>query len=285
MSENNYEMRDISLLDLPAFEGIELIDSPFAREDSTQLTDIERKVLEINKRGLTVLDWEKLVEEGFNAGRETGYIEGSERGRKSGYNEGIKEAQAVIDAKLSVVENFIEELKTPINNQREMLEGTLMSLVLKISGIIANKSLAEDEERVKKILTEAIDAIPPSDDKTVINISPNDRGILQDVATRNGWDLVNDEQIAQGGIKVTAGLCHVDATISGLINEAVEIFKLQMAPEARERIEKVTEEVLAEAVNKPADSSSKGRASSRVPSSASSSRASSRTPSRATRKR
>lgn len=288
MTVKDYHITDVSLLDLPSFERVGSIDSPFANVEEVQLTEVERKVLEINRRGLTVSDWEQLVEEGFNSGREAGYVEGSERGQKNGYNEGIKEAQTVIDAKLSIVENFIEELKKPINHQREMLEGTLMSLVLKISGIIANKSLAEDEERIKVILTEAIDAIPPSDDKTVISISPNDRGILQDVATKNGWELVNDEQIAQGGLKVDSGLCHVDGTVSSVINEAVEAFKSQMAPEARERIEPVKEESLAAAVNQPADSRSKGRSSARASGSASSSRTASRassTSSRTARKR
>jgi len=280
MTEDDYEITDVSLMDLPSFESFETDNSPFLKEEKSQLTDIERKVIEINNRGLTVEDWDELVEKGFNSGREAGYLDGSERGQKEGFNKGIEEAQAVIDAKLSIVENFIEELKTPISHQREMLEVTLMSLVLKISGILANKSLAEDEQRIKTVLSEAIDAIPPSDDKTVISISPNDRGILHDVATKNGWELVNDEQIAQGGIRVNSGLCHVDGTVSGAINELVEIFKSKMAPEARERIELVQEEVLAEAVNKPEESRSKGRSSAR----ASSGSRVAKTPSRTARK-
>lgn len=248
MSEGveDYNVSDISLLDLPILGEPETKNNtPFAGRQIKEMTENERMVYELNKKGLTVEDYEAMVKKAYEEGQSLGYQEGLEKGHEEGLSKGLEKAQTVVDAKLNTLESMIDDLSAPLSKNLEQIEGTLINVMFKVCSFIINKDLAEDEERYKSVLNKAISSIPPSDEQVKIKVSPHDRGLIQDLAAKKGWELINDEEIAQGGFRVESGLCTVDATIEATINELMEEFKSTMTPEAREVVDVIEPNTMA----------------------------------------
>jgi len=291
MSEDigEYDVSEISLWDLPnILDESQSNETPFQGISEKELSPIERKLVDLNKNGITLQDWNELVEAGRKEGYEKGYSEAYEKAREEGYDKGLEESQPIVEAKLNTIESMISELNNPMDNVNQAIEERLLNFSLKIASLIANKTIAEDEEMLKEIVSKAVSEIPPSKEKIVFKISPNDRGVLTDLASKNGWELVNDESIAQGGFVIESGMCKIDATVEERIKNVIDDFTSKIKPVPREIVEVIEAGAFAEMtadapVSRP--SRDRGDKSSRS-SSGSSSRSSSRTSSsRSTRRK
>jgi len=199
-----------------------------ARKPKAPLEEVDVSVLEeeIFAEKLTLSQWEEICEEARRTGHEEGLKEGREQGQREGYEQGLAQGleagQAEIQSRLQQLDNLIEQLQQPIERQREVLEATLIRLVVTLAEAAVKAELSQRVELLAQSVNEALDQLPGAGKELVVRVHPDQlkplEPLLEDVPLR----LRADDGLTAGSCVVESGSCRVDYRVEERFAQVAE---------------------------------------------------------------
>lgn len=198
------------------------------------ITEVKVVEEELYAEKLTLSQWEAIVEEARVEGREQGYQEGVEAGRKEGFDQGLQqgldEGRARIDAQLQQIESLVSHLQRPLEEQQRELETTILTLVEQLAEAVVQSELASRPELLRASITEALGCLPPNPGPVRLKLNPADCVLLTKQAELQGWELVEDSAVTQGGCELIAGASRVDVSVESRFAQVADQLKRRLLP-------------------------------------------------------
>ena len=170
---------------------------------------------------LTVEGIEKLHKE---AGEE-GYTEGFEKGQNEGYRVGMETAQLEIQHQVSLLQQVMTGLNTPLADLDEQVEHDLIGLVMTMTRQLVRRELKTDPEHVIGAVRAAMAVLPISDRKVKLFLHPSDVELVKTglsiESDDTAWKWVEDPLLTRGGVRVETANTTVDATVEARLNSVM----------------------------------------------------------------
>lgn len=202
---------------LPPDVGVEApVVQALARKPKAPLEDIDVSVVEeeIFAEKLTLSQWEEICEEarreGYSEGLKQGHEEGRQTGYEQGHAEGLEAGQTEIQSRLQRLDALIEQLQQPIEQQREVLEATLLKLVVALSEAAVKAELSQRVELLARSVREALDQLPNTSGDILLRVNPQQQAALEPLLGDVRLQLKPDENLTLGSCIVESGSCRVD---------------------------------------------------------------------------
>lgn len=170
---------------------------------------------------LTVEGIEKLHRQ---AGEE-GYTEGFEKGQNEGYRVGMEAAQLEIQQQVSLLQQVMTGLNTPLADLDEQVEHDLIGLVMTMTRQLVRRELKTDPEHVIGAVRAAMAVLPISDRKVKLFLHPSDVELVKTglsiESDDTAWKWVEDPLLTRGGVRVETANTTVDATVEARLNSVM----------------------------------------------------------------
>lgn len=225
--------------DLTAYERWEL---PLLDENGRRRASVdseERDVRPMTAEELEAIHNQAVEEghrEGFEAGKQEGmdqgaregyrlgYDEGLAAGREAGEQQGLEEARARVRDQQQRLEEVMDSLLKPIEQQREATEAALLNLVMALSRSVIHRELKLNSSHIGEVLRHAVDMLPDADESMRIHVHPDDaESVRHAVEAIEGRAVVHpDEALHPGGCKVENSRSLVDYTVEKRFQKAVQ---------------------------------------------------------------
>lgn len=170
--------------------------------------------------------------DGLKLGREAGLAQGLEEGRKQGMAEGQKKGQDLafkthgdkISRQLQHLEQVLQALAKPLEQDRQAIEEALLRLVVAVAKTVTYRSLDLPSDTILSVIQGALAALPENDGALKITLHPED---LEFIRSRPGavepaWQLIADPQIKVGGCKVESRHSLIDFTREKRFQQVVD---------------------------------------------------------------
>lgn len=187
-----------------------------ARKPPSPLSEVDVSVVEeeIFAEKLTLSQWEEMCEAARQEGHAEGASQGRDEGRRQGYAEGLEQGLAAgrteIEARLQQLDGLLQQLQTPLEQQRELLENTLIKLVVELAEAAVKAELSVNIEHLLQSVREALAQLPEGSGEVVLNVHPEQRAALSPLVETEKLVLVADESLTVGSCRVDSGSCRVD---------------------------------------------------------------------------
>ncbi|MDB2705764.1 flagellar assembly protein FliH [Pseudomonadota bacterium] len=179
------------------------------------VTDVEDQSM------LTVEGIEKL----HNEAREEGYKEGFEKGQSEGYSVGTEAGQQEIQQQVSLLQQVITRLNTPLAELDEQVEHDLIGLVMTMTRQLVRRELKADPEHVIGAVRAAMAVLPISDRKVKLFLHPSDVELVKTgLSIENddtAWEWAEDPLLTRGGVRIETANTTVDATVEARLNSVI----------------------------------------------------------------
>ncbi len=163
----------------------------------------------------------KLTAEQLQSIRKKAYQEGFQQGVDEGKASFKHQSQLVIEQFVDV----IKALKKPMEIVDESVQQQLMKLCLLVSKQVIAFEVTSSQECILKAIQDSLSLLPQSDSLIKIRLNPEDINIVKRVYAQqlsvdpDGWKLIEDATISQGGCFVNAKASTIDATIEHKIEQ------------------------------------------------------------------
>lgn len=153
------------------------------------------------------------------------YNEGFALGQKEGYEQTKHELEESAASLRSIIELFSDPLK---NIDDEVVE-QLSQLSMTVAKQIVRRELHTKQGEIVGIVREAMNALPASTRKIILNIHPDDAELIrnafslgqEDDSDKLRWKIVEDPMITRGGCKISSENSRVDATVEARLNRVI----------------------------------------------------------------
>lgn len=175
---------------------------------------------------------------GFNAGHEqgqeegyqTGLKQGEEEGFSKGFEQGLADGKAKMEVQAKELMNVLDSLSFPEQKLTDDVHQELVEMVTELTSAICLDAPYHQPDIIKRAVKESLEVLPVTDQKVVINLNPDDLGIVQELYTeeelkQHGWLLNKDELLERGGCRVTTESSSVDYTLSSRIKNVFDKLK------------------------------------------------------------
>ncbi len=195
-------------------------------------------VLEARKEAARIVgEATSKVEQAAQAASERGYQEGFARGRNDGYADGRQagsrqglEASAEVAAEaLSVARRIAEELASQRTELLEQARRELLEFALAVAERIVGHVAARDLTAAQTNLVRALEmaGFAPS---IIVKVNPGQLRALREhcrqateaLAIKGRVELVGDESVRPGGVKLLTGSGQIDATVQTQLAHIVD---------------------------------------------------------------
>lgn len=230
MSNKPYRER-IPSEDLTAYERWEL---PLLDEKGNEISPSSREE-EMDVKPLTAADLERIHKEAWDEGHREGQTEGYNKGYKDGHEAGYtdghakgeaegrqvgeqraqEETRQQVEESLQRLDIVMGELLDPIGRQRDDIESALVNLATALTRAILYRELQMDSHQIRRVVAQALDALPSPAENVRIRVHPSDRQWVEEVAERFEAQtrVVDDESLMPGGCLVETRHSLVDFTV------------------------------------------------------------------------
>jgi len=179
------------------------------------VTDVEDQSM------LTVEGIEKLHKEAVAEG----YKEGYEKGQNEGYRVGLEAAQQEIQQQVSLLQQVMTGLNSPLADLGEQVEHDLIGLVMTMTRQLVRRELKTDPEHVIGAVRAAMAVLPISDRKVKLFLHPSDVALVKTGLSIESedttWKWVEDPLLTRGGVRVETANTIVDATVEARLNSVM----------------------------------------------------------------
>ena len=170
---------------------------------------------------MTVQAIEKLQKEAQEEGFKTGFEQGSEAGYKAGLETGKQE----IAQKLTVLNQIITALNTPLLDLDQQVENDLMNMVITMTRQLVRRELRAEPEHVIGAMRAALAVLPINDRKLKIFMHPQDielvkKGLSVEQGDEN-WQWIDDPVLTRGGLRLETADTTVDATVEARLASVI----------------------------------------------------------------
>lgn len=150
----------------------------------------------------------------YAKGLAEGYQTGHNEGLAAGLAEGRAQASELIARLSSIADNFDKEL----SRADSLISADLLDLALNIAQAMLKTALPIQPELVLPLINEVVRDLPTLQRNAKLILNPADavlvkQHLLEDLG-KNGWIIVEDDQIEAGGCRIETICNQVDATLS-----------------------------------------------------------------------
>ncbi|MBT3837298.1 MAG: hypothetical protein HOE55_02275 [Thiotrichales bacterium] len=162
---------------------------------------------------------EELYAENFSAGHAEGVAKGREEGEQLAQTES-REA-------LKPVEELVEALKNPLENQLSQdVINSIALLVTKVSQQVIQGELTAKPERISDVVNDLFTHLPMTEREVRLRMHPDDMHIIERgegvASTTINWSVEGDASITRGGCLVESHTFSVDATVESRIEHSLQ---------------------------------------------------------------
>ena len=153
------------------------------------------------------------------------YNEGFALGQKDGYEQKIQE----LENNAASLHSIIELLTDPLKNIDNEIVEQLSQLSMSVAKQIVRRELHTEQGEIVGIVREAMNALPASTRKIILNIHPDDAELIRNAFSLGQenesdelrWKVVEDPMITRGGCKISSENSRVDATVEARLNRVI----------------------------------------------------------------
>lgn len=146
-------------------------------------------------------------------------------GYAAGFQQGLAEGKQEVERRIGLLEEVIEQLKSPLEALDEEVLQSITKLVSLVAKQIVRRQLTTDPTGIVDIVRDAVRQLPISDRKITIYINPSDLEIIGGVLNAEGsdtsWALEPDPTLSQGGCIVKTDVSEIDASLEKRISQIV----------------------------------------------------------------
>lgn len=207
--------------------------------------DAEEVVEEEQPQPLTLDDIEAIrqsaYEDGFNEGKQAGLSKGLEEGKieglaaghqdglAQGLQEGLEQGAEQIAQQSTVWEGLLQRLHNPLEKLDDNAEYQLVRLATTLAEQIVRSEVKTSPQIILQALKQAIDALPISEQKLIINLHPEDLIFVQNAypqeqCLQRGWDLQAEPTLMRGDCQIITQASSVDYTFDTRIEQVLKNF-------------------------------------------------------------
>ena len=189
-----------------------------------ELTAYERWELPlVNER--TTSSSETVTAQALESIHKQAYEDGFSLGKK----EGADQKKHELEEKISSLRSIIEVLSEPLTELDELVVEQLAQLSMLVAKQVVRRELHTEEGEIVGIVREAMNALPASTRKIILNIHPDDAKLIRtafslsdsDEPDELRWKLIEDPMISRGGCKISSENSRIDATVEGRLNRVI----------------------------------------------------------------
>lgn len=142
-----------------------------------------------------------------------GHATGVEAGRTAGYEEGLAQARAEAERIAALGEN----LKQSLRQLDQEIGENLLAVAIEIASQVVRQSLRVQPELLLPVVREAIAELPLHHGHPGLYLNPADallvRTHLGEHLAHNGWRIIEEAGVTNGGCRVESGASEIDATL------------------------------------------------------------------------
>jgi len=146
------------------------------------------------------------------------YEEAFKEGYENGKELGMEEAKD----QLLIIQNVMEALSHPFDDQSQQLTESIAQLAGKIARAVVSSELKTDPELILNMVRETIAALNTSEQEVHIHLNPRNaqliRDLLQQHSNGQSWHIVDDPHVALQDCKVRCQDSIIDTDLDTRIN-------------------------------------------------------------------
>ena len=150
--------------------------------------------------------------------RQDVYEEAFREGYKNGKELGMQEAKD----QLQLIQNVMDALSRPYNEQNQQLAESVTQLAGKIARAVVSRELRTDPELILSMVRETIAALNTSEQEVYVHLNPRNaqqiRQLLQDQGNAGAWHIVDDPHVALEDCKVRCQDSIIDTDLDTRVN-------------------------------------------------------------------
>lgn len=153
------------------------------------------------------------------------YNEGFALGQKEGFEQKKQELENVTASFHSIIETLTE----PLKELDDDIVNQLAQLSMTVAKQVVRRELHTEEGEIVGVVREAMNALPASTRKIILNIHPDDAELIRSSFSLGDdsdtdelrWRVIEDPMITRGGCKISSENSSIDATVEGRLNRII----------------------------------------------------------------
>lgn len=153
------------------------------------------------------------------------YKEGFASGQKKAYEEKKQE----LEKYAASLRSIIDVLTDPLKDLDDDVVNQLAQLSMTVAKQVVRRELHTEQGEVVGIIREAMNALPASTRKIILNIHPDDSEIVRNAFSLGDetdsddqrWKIIEDPMITRGGCLIKSENSRIDATVEGRLNRII----------------------------------------------------------------
>ena len=247
MTEDKNEFQNWSIPDLTEDVQEHTEESSLFGKPATWYTSNNKVVEEVEEQPepLTLDDIETIrqsaYEDGFNEGKENGHTKGLEEGKleglatghqeglKQGLAEGLAQGAEEVDQQVKHWKSLLERLHNPLEKLDDNAEYQLVRLATSLAEQITRCEVQTSPQIILQALKQAVDALPISEQKLIINLHPEDLEFVlnaysQEQCIQRGWDLQSEPALMRGDCQIHTQVSSVDYAFNTRVEQVLKNF-------------------------------------------------------------
>lgn len=151
-----------------------------------------------------------------------------EEGFALGQKEGFEKTKYEVDKNIASLKSIIELMSEPLKDLDEDIVNQLAQLSMAVAKQVIRRELHTEQGEIVGIVREAMNALPASTRKIVLNIHPDDSELIrnafslgEDESEELRWKIIEDPMISRGGCKISSENSTIDATVESRLNRVI----------------------------------------------------------------
>ncbi|MCR5536550.1 MAG: flagellar assembly protein FliH [Succinivibrio sp.] len=173
--------------------------------------------------------------EGQKKGYDDGFLQGREEGFKQGHAEGLQGGESIVLEQVERFRHLADALANPLREVDRDVTDEIVYIISRLSKVIIGRELKADHNYLVASIQKALTVLPNADKGAVVSLNPDDLGVLEATIGREymsaqHWEMVGDESLEPGDIKVSNEASTVEWRLHDRIDALLDEFLSAAAP-------------------------------------------------------
>jgi flagellar assembly protein FliH len=249
MAEDKDDFENWSIPDLSESDDNSAEENTLFGKPATWYNNQEKAVEDVDPedqlKPLTLDDIEAIrqsaYEDGFNEGKDAGMIKGLEDGKlkglgighteglEQGLQEGITQGAEQIKGQVTLWQSLMDRLHNPLEKLDDNTEYQLVRLATTLAEQITRCEIQSSPQIILQALKQAVDALPISEQKLMINLHPEDLLFVQNAYSaeqchQRGWNLQAEPALMRGDCQIHTQVSSIDYAFNSRIEQVLKNF-------------------------------------------------------------
>ena len=187
---------------------------------------VDETIDEQQVKPLTAEQLEQITKDaekdGYDAGYEKGFLEAKEKG----YQEGLDEAKSKVAEECQRLNQLMQALLIPLENQQVEMEKQLLDMVCSLTRAVVGRELKTDSSHIVSLVQQSLLLLPISQEKLHLYLNSQDIELIQSTLTDlpENLQLQVDDNLLPGGCRLENGQSSLDDSIERRLHEVLDGF-------------------------------------------------------------